>query len=397
MALESTRTQILKYCTEVVVAHIDRTLAKIKEIGGIELILFPEVESRLLHFVAKKLLEAKYKDMRVQTLRIMASERMLGSYEEHKNNWETVNDPKFYAAFQRHCREKEPYDLIKNVKGKRVAVIDDMIETGKTAVSVGEYLAGRGARLCLVSSIGIIDEGVCEKIGKKFGIPVMWAHKSEGSWVMPRNATLIKGKKEYASIRIIFNLNIALFYHPQRKLPVSQRLFYMGIYDDFKSSGIFNMVTFLKLKFELERLVDKKEAGREDLEKARWSGGPCKNLLTSLFGNEANAFLYHLNRKEWFEEAHKDIGLVIDGSGKMWQARSDRMPELLKRGAKKETAELKDEIGELENMYAQLGHPFEYTPSALYDIELYSSDREWQTYIYSLKKALAKHIEEKYS
>jgi len=45
--------------------------------------------------------------------------------------------------------------LIRGIKGKKVAIIDDMIETGKTVYSVARYVEERGAKLCLVSAIEI--------------------------------------------------------------------------------------------------------------------------------------------------------------------------------------------------------------------------------------------------
>lgn len=385
MVFESAKAQAFDYCKDVIIPHIDGTLQKIRDIGGVDIILFPEVESRLLFFITKELLSKKYTDMHVKVLRIMASERMLGLYSENKSTWETVNSDRFYKEFSKRCRAREPYDLIRDMRGKKVAVIDDMIETGKTVYSVARYVEERGAKLCLVSAIEI-KETTAEDMKHRFTIPVLWASKYGQSMVQ-----MIRDGKRAVLGMNIFTMNISLFYDPEKQLAVSQRRFAPQMYNDFQSSGQFNMVSVFRLKVELEKLVD--DGAATKLKGARWSDEPYNSLLEKLFKKDANIFLYHLNRKEWFEDAHKDINLIIASTGKTWQMSSKDMPELRRSGAKDKVRELEDEIREIENMYRAIEHPYEYTPYNLYNLELYASSKKGMPRIYELKKMISGYIE----
>jgi len=91
----------------------------------------------------------------------------------------------------------------------------------------------------------------------RFTIPVLWAKQYGQSMVQ-----MIRDGKRAVLGMNIFTMNISLFYDPEKQLAVSQRRFAPQLYNDFQSSGRFNMVSLFRLKVELEKLVDEGKANK---------------------------------------------------------------------------------------------------------------------------------------
>ena len=378
----------IEYCTKILIPHIDRTLAKIEEMHGkgekIEVLLFPEVESRILYFITRCFLKYKYAGLKPKLLKIMASDRLLGGIRKNRKNWELVNSSVFYEKFKEHCKDATPYDKLNGVKGKKVAIIDDVIETGRTIRDICLYVRELGGEVRLVSAIESEEESA-KKIERQLKCKVLYAH--------PFGRSLSKFNRSKEPGFRVLSLGISILFSPEGNLAVSQKNF-SQLYDELKADDTFNIAGLLLLKNELAKTVKRLGISKEELKKARWTDEPYSRMLEKLFGRKANEFLFSLNRKEWFEEDNKDLEITIFGIGKGGQMISDKLIALRKSRPKpeEEIKELADTIKEEEGRYRDVLHPFEFTPYKLRTLKIYSCPTETRRKVSALKKILEKHI-----
>ena len=383
---------LIEYCAKILIPHIDRTLAKVEEMQEkgerIDMLLFPEVESRLLHFITTCLLRYKYLSLKPKLLRIMASTRLIGGFEKNRKHWAIVNSATFYREFKKHCRDVSSYDQLKGIKGKKVAVIDDVIETGRTIIDTSLYVKELGGSVRLVSAIEAEKEGA-GKIMKQLRCPVLYAGQLGKS--LPRTT-----RDKDPGFRAMA-LGISILFSPEMAMEVSQKGF-SKIYDDIRADETFDIVGLLLLKEELTNMVKSRGISKEKLEKAKWMDEPYRRVLEKVLGQDALKFLYSLDRKEWFEQDNKDLGLRIRGFGKLTDFMSEKLVALKKKRPrpKDEIEEIEEDIKEEQGKYAAFEHPFEFTPYRLHALKIYACSKETHRKVIKLKRSLDEHIRREY-